>query len=268
MNAIDARNVCVRFGRTPILSNVEVTLRAGEVLGLLGPNGAGKSTLIGALAGLTTLSQGAVLLHGNDVHRLNPRIRAKQLALLPQGLECHWPMAAREVVALGRTPHLRAWAQPSKEDARAVERAMHACDVVHLQQRPMNTLSSGERERVLLARALACEAKVLLADEPAAQLDPGHQLDVMNTLRQLARNDVAVGVALHDLSLASRFCDRVALLKDGRVLAAGATVETLTPENLMRCFAIRATRVTTPVGDVLVPLEHLSERQTDVNGDE
>ncbi|HXG28067.1 MAG TPA: ABC transporter ATP-binding protein, partial [Nevskiales bacterium] len=171
-----------------------------------------------------------------------------------QGGQCHWPMPVAQVVALGRLPHRAPWARVPPADAAAVQRALQAADVAHLADRPVTQLSGGERARVLLARALAVEARVLLADEPTAGLDPAHQLGVMEVLRRRAQSGAGVVVVLHDLTLAARFCDRLLLLGEGRVVADGAAEQVLTEQNLAQVYGIEAHRAAGAEGLLVVPL--------------
>ena len=214
-----------------------VTLEAGELVALVGPNGAGKSTLLRALAGLVAHA-GTVTWRGAPLARLDGRTRARTIAYLPQDPPVHWPLAASEVVALGRLPHRAYGAERSAADDAAVHGAMRQTDTLAFAARSVHRLSVGERARVLLARALAVEAPVLLVDEPIAMLDPYHQLDVMRALREYAVRRCSaprlVVAVLHDLGLAARFCARVLLMNDGAVVGDGP------PEATLSSAAIRA----------------------------
>ena len=240
MNAIEATGVVVRKGPTRIVDGLDIAVGAGEVLGLIGPNGAGKTTLLRALCRLEPLASGRVLLDGRPVVNLERRALARGLAYCAQGAVCHWPLTVERLVALGRLPHLEPWRQPGAHDEEAIGRAMAEADVTQFATRAVDTLSSGERARALLARALAVEAPVLLADEPVAALDPRHQLEIMATLRRRAGVGTAVVCVLHDLNLAARFCDRLALMNRGRLRTVGPPAAVLSPANLEATFAIRA----------------------------
>ena len=217
-------------GRTA-LDGVSATLRAGAVTGIVGPNGAGKTTLLRAAIGLVPLSGGAVLVGERNLGDWSGEALARTVAYLPQGGEAHWPLPARELVALGRLPH-------RDRDARAIEAALDRADAAAFAARSTSELSAGERARVLLARALATEAPILLADEPAAFLDPAHQLRLMALLREEAARGTAVAVTMHDLPLASRHCDAIVVLHQGRVAATD-----LSDETLAKVFGIEAFRV-------------------------
>ena len=242
MNLIEAEGVSVRLGRRPVLERVDLAAPAGCVLGLIGPNGAGKTTLLRLLARLHPPDEGALRLDGRPFGEVPRRVFARSVAYLPQLAVLQWPLAVERVVALGRLPHLGPWQRPGRRDLEAIQNAMEAADIGAFATRAVTTLSDGERARAMIARALAVEPRVLLADEPVAALDPGHQLQVMALLRRHAQKGGAVVVVLHELTLAARFCDRLVMLHEGRVLAEGAPQEVLREETLEEAFHIRAHR--------------------------
>jgi iron complex transport system ATP-binding protein len=237
---VQANGLSVRLGGREVVADVSFSVNAGEVVGLIGPNGSGKSTCISALAGIRKPSSGGVTLDGEALERVAPRVRARSVSYLPQNPECHWPLSVRQVVALGRLPHRSLWGGLGVGDAAAIERAMAKLEVAELAERRVDRLSGGERMRVMLARALAPEPRVLLVDEPTDGLDPNHQLHVMELLRASAAEGCAVLAVLHDLSLAERFCDRLLLLHEGRLLAAGPPREVLVTENVARAYRVEA----------------------------
>ena len=255
MNLLSAQSLTAELGGRCVLDTVDFSIRTGELVGLLGPNGAGKTTLLRALAGLQAVQAGQVRLLDRAIDSYDLPERARRLAYLPQGGQCHWPMPVTQVVALGRLPYRAPWARIPTTDTEAVQRALRAADVAYLSDRTATELSGGERARVLLARALAVEAQVLLADEPTAGLDPAHQLGVMELLYSLARNGTGVVVTLHDLTLAARFCDRLLLLGEGRVVADALPRDVLTPENLQRTYGIQAHYGQTDQGLLVVPIK-------------
>lgn len=229
---LEARQLTVRRGGADVVRDLSLVARPGEMLGLIGPNGAGKTSLLRALCGLDPVSEGTVLLDGQPTLDLGARRLGRTVSYLAQSGRIHWPLRVEEVVALGRLPH-----GESTVDA-AVTRAMAAADILHLRARTTGALSGGERARVLLARALAVEAPILLVDEPVASLDPYHQLEVMEVLRATARGGVAVVAVLHDLTLAARFCDRLLLMAKGQSLAEGEPAYVLDPERVRRAYGV------------------------------
>jgi len=248
-----AKGLNVLLGSRVVLTDVSLELSAGHLVALVGPNGAGKTTLLRALAGLIP-SQGEIVIDGHPLSSLPLRERAKRFGYLPQGHLVHWPLPARDIVALGRYPHgATDPARLSPKDQEAVRRAMQAVDVVAFSDRRVTELSGGERSRVALARALAVEAPVILADEPTASLDPRHQIDVMQNLRATADNDVLVIVVTHDLGLAARFADHVLVLREGRLVSQGSPVEALSDRVMADVFRIAAYRAQHQDEVVIVP---------------
>jgi iron complex transport system ATP-binding protein len=228
-------------GRT-VLNDVSLSLPSAQLVALVGPNGAGKTTLLRALAGLVP-STGTVEVGGDRLSSLSLRERAKRFGYLPQGHLVHWPLPAKDVVALGRYPHgATDPARLSARDEEAVLRAMQATNVVEFAERPITELSGGERSRVALARVLAVEAPIVLADEPTASLDPRYQIDVMINLRGAADRGVLVVVVTHDLGLAARFADTVLVLSAGRLVAQGKPTQALSEQIMADVFRISAYR--------------------------
>jgi iron complex transport system ATP-binding protein len=232
--------VSLGYGGRTVLAGVSFSVRAGELIALCGPNGAGKSTLLRVLVGLHAVTSGSVALGGAALVALDRRQVARRAALLPQDTPGELPLSVRETVALGRLPHLGRFQPETDADVAAVAAALQATDVADLAERPVAELSGGERQRVHLARALAQQAPLLLLDEPIAGLDLAHQLRALELLRDTAGAGRAVLVAVHDLTLAARFCDRMLLVAGGELRADAAPAEVLTADNLSRCFGVRA----------------------------
>ncbi|WP_294930761.1 ABC transporter ATP-binding protein [uncultured Paracoccus sp.] len=250
MTLLSLQNLSVVRHDRPVLSGIDLTVAEGEFVGLLGPNGAGKTTLLRAALGL--------LPHGgaSSLDRLTADLRARHAAFMPQGREIAWPLPVERLVALGRTPHGR-----SPADGPAVERAIAALELATLRHRPATELSGGEQARALIARMLAQETPLLVADEPVAGLDPAAQIKVMQTFAGIAAQGRAVLASLHDLGLAARHCTRLVLLSQGRIAADGPPEAVLTPDTLARVFGITALFATTPEGPVFQPLDILKEQQ-------
>jgi iron complex transport system ATP-binding protein len=250
---LTAQGLGVNLSGRAVLKDVSLSLSSGHLVALVGPNGAGKTTLLRALAGLLP-SDAAVHVGGVALSSLSLRERARRFAYLPQGHIVHWPLPARDIVALGRYPHgATDPARLTPRDTEAVLRAMQAADVVEFSERRVTELSGGERSRVALARVLAVEAPVILADEPTSSLDPRHQIDVMKTLRAAADQGTLVIVVTHDLGLAARFADRVLVLSDGRLVSQGAPAEALSEEIMGEVFRISAYRAEYRREAVIVP---------------
>jgi iron complex transport system ATP-binding protein len=223
----------------------EVTLRAGsgQVVGLVGPNGSGKSTLLRCVYRALRPSTGTVRLGGEDLHSLSAREGARRLAALPQEAVTEFDFTVAEVVAMGRLPHQRSVARTTDEDRKACEAALVRVDAGHLADRGFLTLSGGEKQRVLIARALAQQPRVLVLDEPTNHLDIAQQLEVLALVRG---SGLTVLTALHDLNLAALHCDLLHVIDSGRIVASGAPYDVLTPELLAEVFGVRAHRVPHP----------------------
>ena len=257
MVSIAIEGLDVSLGGGLVLRDIAARFEPGALIGVIGPNGAGKSTLARAMLGLVPPARGRILIDDRPLSELSRPVLARRVAYLPQGQQLAWPLSVARLVALGRLPHLAPFSRLSEDDAAAIDRAMARADVAALATRTATELSGGERARALLARALAVEAPVLVADEPLASLDPAHQLDVMSLLASEARAGRLVIAVLHELTMAARFCARLVLLSEGRLVADGPPQEVLTAERLANVYRIRAW--TADAGDqrLVVPLERL-----------
>ncbi|MCA6110448.1 ABC transporter ATP-binding protein [Bradyrhizobium cenepequi] len=253
MTMLSAEHLNVALGGRRVLRDVSLQLAAGHLVALVGPNGAGKTTLLRALAGLIP-SVGVIKVGGEALAGLPLRERAKRFGYLPQGHMVHWPLPARDIVALGRYPHgATDPARLSPRDTEAVARAMQAADVMEFAERRVTELSGGERSRVALARVFAVEAPIILADEPTASLDPRHQIDVMKGLRAAADQGVLVIVVTHDLGLAARFADHALVLSQGHLASQGAPAVALSEAVMADVFRISAFRAEYQRETVIVP---------------
>ncbi|WP_084106699.1 heme ABC transporter ATP-binding protein [Demequina sp. NBRC 110056] len=251
--AFSARGVTVRIGSATLVADASLDIGHGELVALVGPNGAGKSTLLSVLAGDRAPSAGEVTIDGRAPGDWGPRDLARRRAVLTQDNQVAFPFRVREVVAMGRSP----W-QGSADDAdddAAIAEALAECDVTHLTERTFTSLSGGERARVSLARVLAQRTPAVLLDEPTAALDLRHQEDVLGVARRLAASGTAVGVVLHDLSLAAAYADRIAVMERGAIAALGTPAEVLEPALLERVYGIGVRLVADPEGGapIVVP---------------
>jgi iron complex transport system ATP-binding protein len=231
-------SVAVSLGRRAAVRDVSATLSPGALIGIVGPNGAGKSTLMRAMLDLLPLAGGEIAIDGTAVSRLSRRQIARETAYLPQGQTLHWPLSVERLVSLGRLPHMAPMQRLAPADHAGIEDAMARADVLGLRERIATELSGGERARVMLARALAVGAPSLLADEPLAALDLGHQIEVMTLLRREAEAGALVVAVLHDLGMAARYCDRLLLIDGGRLVADGAPMEVLTVDRLRSVYGV------------------------------
>lgn len=236
--AFRLQQVGYRVDQTTILDALSCEIPSGQWVGILGPNGAGKSTLLRILAGVLAPSTGSVRLAGRLLPEWPTLERAQQLAFVPQRTELSFPFRVREIVAMGRTPYLRRWQQEGEEDERMIETALRLTETVELAGRDVLTLSGGELQRVILARALAQHPRFLLLDEPTASLDLRHQFEVIAILEALVEQGVTVLTAVHDLNLAARVCSTLMLLQGGQLYAVGSPQEVLTAETIRDVYEV------------------------------
>ncbi|HEX2147615.1 MAG TPA: ABC transporter ATP-binding protein [Pseudorhizobium sp.] len=232
---LSAERVSWSAGGTEILKEVSLTVEKGEFLGIIGPNGSGKTSLMSLLAGIRAPKSGSVLLDGAPIGSLGRRAVAKRLALVEQQAETGERITARQAVELGRTPYLGALSPWSPEDDRIVDGALENVDMAHLAGRSWHTLSGGERQRLHIARALAQQPDILLLDEPTNHLDIGHQISLLDLVHE---QELTVIAALHDLNHAALFCDRIAVMQDGRLVALGEPQDVLTEARIRSVFGL------------------------------
>ena len=235
------------------LGPIDLTLAAGERVAILGPNGAGKSSLLRRIAGLER-GAGRIELEGRPIEDFDAPARARRIAYLPQARSIAWPLPVEKIVALGRLPLGADPDRPGPDDCRAIEAALAALGLSAWRDRAATALSAGEQARVLLARALATEAPLLLADEPVAALDPHHQIAVLDALTTRAEAGQAVAIVLHDFVLAQRFASRILLLDRGRLVADDAPEAVLVPDVVDPVFKVATRRITTEGLSVLLPI--------------
>ena len=242
------QQLTVSYGPRPVLHEVSLTVESGVVLALIGPNGSGKSTLVRAASGVIPLQRGEVTADGLDLLAASSMQRARMMAVVPQAVSLPPAFSVLETVLLGRTPYLTFLGHASEADEAAARRALERVDALDLAERKIGELSGGEQQRVLLARALAQSTPILLLDEPTSHLDLHHQVSLLELVRELARHDnLAVLLTLHDLNLAARYADHVALLVDGRVKAQGSPREVLDPAVISSAYHLAVTVLPNPL---------------------
>jgi iron complex transport system ATP-binding protein len=225
------------YTETPVLREVSLTAARGQYLGLVGPNGSGKSTLLRVLSRVLAPSRGQVLLDGVDIYRMPARNLARRLAVVAQDNAVHFDFTVRDVVLMGRAPHLSRFGMEGPQDYAIAARCLELTRTALFADRPITALSGGERQRGMIARALAQEPEVLLLDEPTAHLDINHQIEILDLTRKLtASHGLATLVVLHDLNLASQYCDHLVLLAEGRVIAAGPPQEVVTESHIREAY--------------------------------
>ena len=245
----------VSYGSRHVLHGISLDVQSGEVTSLIGPNGAGKSTLVRAVSGVATVESGRVSTNGTNLLALPSMQRARHLAVVPQAVSMPPAFTVWETVLLGRTPYLNFLGQTSPNDEEIARRALVRVDALELAERRVGELSGGEQQRVLLARALAQSTPILVLDEPTSNLDLHYQVSCMETVRALAHSDhLAILVALHDLNLAARYADRIALMVDGEIKAAGSPRQVLVPELISAAYNLAVQVVPHPFADALLIL--------------
>ncbi len=236
---LEIKTLSVAYFEAEVLREVSLSVKSGEILALVGPNGAGKSTLVRAVSGVIPVRSGQVHMNGVELNRLGTMQRARYLAVVPQARELPGAYTVYQTVLLGRTPYLSWLGVPSQKDHAIVRLALERTYTAQLAERRVSDLSGGEQQRVLLARALAQDAPILLLDEPTTHLDLQHQSNLLNLVRQLCQDrNLTVLMVLHDLNIAGLYADRVALMDMGHILAVGAPEEVLTSEYLSSVYHV------------------------------
>jgi len=241
--------ISVELGGTEVLSAVSLAADAGELVGLVGPNGAGKTTLLRTIQGVIEPTQGSITVAGHAVGELSARKRGRQIASVPQETGLSFAFTVEQAVAMGRNPHIGRFGTAAEADRTQVWRAIEQTNLEAFVDRPVTELSGGERQRVLLARAFAQNAPLLVLDEPTANLDINHAIATLDLVQSAVDEQKTAVAAIHDLDLAARYCDRLVLLVDGAVLAAGAPESVLTSKQLETAFGVETVISSDPATD-------------------
>ena len=242
---LQANDIAVTLQGNPILQGGTVTAGAGELVGIIGPNGSGKSTLLRCIYRALSPQKGAVLLDGTPMECLSPRQTAQKMAVLAQHNHCPFDFTVLEMVLLGRSPHKRLLEGNTAQDVTLARQALEQVGLAALEERAFATLSGGEQQRVLLARALVQQTSCLILDEPTNHLDIQYQLELMDLVRGLG---VTVLAAIHDLNIAALYCDRLYVMQQGQVVASGPPAQILTPERIAQVYRVNAQVLTLPGG--------------------
>ncbi len=238
---ITASDLALTYNGHRVVDGFNLKLNERSVIGLVGPNGSGKTTVLRGLAGLLEPVSGNALIGGKQAARMDKQQRARMVGWVPQQESSAWPLTVQEVVRLGRAPH-RGWFMPfTPADMEIVERSLARADLLDLKHRPVTKLSGGEFQRVLIARVLAQEPRVMILDEPTTSLDIQHQIQVLDLVRGLVQEQgLSIIMAIHDLNMAARYCDGLVLMHKGRQISSGLPEEVLTPENFRAVFGVDA----------------------------
>ena len=243
MNAIEARNIAVERGGARLVDAVNLRIAPGEFHILIGPNGSGKSTILRALAGLWPVAAGEVLVDGQPLASIARRDVARTISYVPQDTRIDFAFTVEEIVSMGRFAHRGRFERESAADRQAVEVALDRCDVAPLRHRAVNTLSGGERQRAVIARSLAAQARYLLLDEPTANLDVRHSVEVFELCRKLAAEGQAIVLATHDLAAAARYAGSLSVVNAGRLAITGSASQVLTMSLIAQVFGVSAERL-------------------------
>lgn len=248
---LEVRKLSAAYGERTVLENVTFSVRGGEFLIVIGPNGSGKSTLVKAVSGTIKPATGEVTVRGRPLDRYSRKALARCMALVPQIQPAGIPFSVAEVVLMGRSPHLGFFGTENAEDLSIAEQAMSFTGVLELARRKFDQLSTGERQRVLIARAVCQQPRIILLDEPTASLDLAHQVHIMELMEKLrSRDGTTVIMVSHDLNLAAMYADRLLLLKEGRVVSMGSPREVLTGETLEQTYGCGLLVDNNPAKDV------------------
>lgn len=251
MKAIEAKNITFSYNTEEVIKDVSFSLKQGEFLGIIGPNGAGKSTMLRILCSILSAKKGEILIFDKDINNIDKKSLAQKIAFVPQETHFALNFPVEDIVLMGRFPYLRAFQREGKDDFQTTKHALAYANVLEFKKRPINSLSSGERQRVVLARALAQQPQILLLDEPTSHLDLHHQYVIMELLKKLNSEGVSIIIVNHDLNLASLYCQRLLLMHEGRIHSEGSPQSLINEEILKEVYGTEVTIITHP--DTKIP---------------
>ncbi len=250
MKALEAKNITFSYNTTAIIKDITLSLEQGEFLGIIGPNGAGKSTMLRILCGILEPQSGNVLILNKNIRDIDRKNRAQKISFVPQETHFALNFLVEDVVLLGRYPYLSPFQREQREDIEAVEHALAYANVMEFRKRPINSLSSGERQRVVLARALVQQPEILLLDEPTSHLDLHHQYAIMELLRKLNAERLSIITVNHDLNLASLYCQRLVLMHEGTIFSEGSPQSLINGKTLKQVYKTDVKIIKHPLKDV------------------
>ncbi|MDR1690855.1 MAG: ABC transporter ATP-binding protein [Candidatus Methanoplasma sp.] len=240
-NPLDIESLSYTYVNLPVLDEISLSVKKGEILGILGPNGCGKTTLLKNLNRNLHPHKGCVLIDGSDIEEISKKEIAKKVGVVPQSNEIRFAFTVREIVGMGRMPFQDSFRGASSKDLEIIEKAMEQTGVLSMADRLINTMSGGERQRVIIARAISQTPEIILMDEPTLHLDINMQFEVLDLIKRLSKeNDLTVIIVSHDLPMVTRYCDRIVLIHDHKVFAMGTPEEILTEENMRAVFNVDA----------------------------
>jgi len=233
MKILQAEHVTGGYNQEIILRDISFTVNQGDFIGIIGPNGSGKSTLLKTISRILSPFKGFIEFEGHHINEINQKEFCRKVAFVSQNIQVEFPYTIEEIVLMGRIPHLTRLQFERAQDLTSAEQAMRFTDILHLKTKRIDQISSGEQQRVFMAKALAQEPVLMLLDEPTSHLDIGHQVQILNLLKKLNKeNNVTIIVVLHDLNLASEYCDRLILIDQGKIHSSGTPDEVLTYQNI------------------------------------
>jgi len=237
---VETDRLCYNYGVVKVLEDINLSIHENKFYGIIGPNGSGKTTFIRNLSRGLMPQKGTIYLEGNDITAFSNRELARKISYVPQNTHLEFEFSVMDIVLMGRSPYLKRLQSESKSDIDVVENAMKITNTWHLRNKNIGEISGGERQRVIIARALAQQAKIMLLDEPVSQLDIHHQIEILRMVKKLTEEKrLTAIISLHDLNLAAQYSDQVILLKKGRVFKQGSPYEVITEENIMEAYGIK-----------------------------
>lgn len=261
---IEAYEVRFKYSSKWVLDSFNLKVNKGEIVGIIGPNGSGKTTIIKLISKVLRPNSGLIKLKGKDISQLRQREVAKIVAVVPQGFNVTFPFTVREIVLMGRSPYLKALQMERDIDNKIVDNAMALTDTLSISDRVIDELSGGERQRVIIARALAQETEAILLDEPTSYLDINHQIEILDLIKRLNREKgITVVIVSHDLNMASEYCDRLVLIKEGKVYRDGSPKEVITEENIQEVYGaniVVTSNILTGTPHI-IPVSNLTSRE-------